>query len=156
VDDDDGQREPVLRAASSDDLASLVRLTRAFYDEDGFATTDDDIRVRLEHFLTARDSRIAVAGDIGAPYAFALTTIQLVLESGLVAEIQDLFVDPAHRRSGLANALIEDAASWARAHSATLLEVVVAPNGRDVDHLVRYYTARQFTDEGRRLLSRDL
>jgi aminoglycoside 6'-N-acetyltransferase I len=147
---------PGIRAASTDDLAALVRLTRAFYEEDGFTTPEDDIRVRLTHFLPASDARVAVAGDIGAPYAFALTTIHMVLESGLVAELQDLFVDPAHRRGGIANALIEDAAAWARARSATLLEVVVAPNGRDIDHLIRYYTARRFTDEGRRLLSREL
>jgi aminoglycoside 6'-N-acetyltransferase I len=154
--EDDAQPVPVLRPASISDLADLVRLTRAFYDEDGFTTSSDDIRVRLERFLATSDARISVATDANVPYAFALTTIQLVLESGLVAELQDLFVDPAHRRSGTANALIEDAASWAQLKSASLLEVVVAPNGREIDHLIRYYTARHFTDQGRRLLSRVL
>ena len=38
--------------------------------------------------------------------------------------------------------------------AATLLEVVVAPNGQDVTHLFAYYRARGFVDEGRRILAR--
>ena len=138
------------------DLPDLVRLARAFYDEDGFVASDDDIRIRFEQFLATRDSRVVVAHDHGAPCGFALTTIRLILESGLVAEIQDLYVDPAHRRHGIASALIDDAASWARSQSASALEVVVAPNGRDIAHLLSYYASRGFADEGRRLLTRVL
>jgi aminoglycoside 6'-N-acetyltransferase I len=145
-----------LRAATVSDLPDLVRLTRAFYDEEGFVASDDDIRSRFGQFVAARDARIVVASSDGAPRAFALTTLRLILESGYVAETQDLYVDPGHRRNGVANALIEDAASWARARSASALEVVVAPNGRDIAHLFRYYTSRGFNDEGRRLLNRAL
>ena len=151
-----GRGSPVIRAASLSDLSDLVRLTRAFYDEDGFTTADDDIRSRFARFLAADDARVTVAAVDDASCGFALTTIRLILESGLVAEIQDLYVDPEHRRQGIAGALIEDAASWARAQAASLVEVVVAPNGYDVEHLVSYYTSLDFKDEGRRLLTRDL
>jgi aminoglycoside 6'-N-acetyltransferase I len=146
----------VLTSASIDDLPDLVRLTRAFYDEDGFGASDEDIQRRFERFLVGEDARVMVARRDEVSCGFALTTIRLILESGLVAEIQDLFVDPAHRRNGIASALIEDAAVWARSRSASGLEVVVAPNGRDVTHLVRYYAARGFNDEGRRVLNRKL
>ncbi len=150
------QGRPIVRTANLNDLPDLVRLTRAFYDEDGFSTVDEDIRSRFETFLTASDARVAVATDGAASYGFALTTVRLILESGPVAEIQDLFVDPEHRKKGIASTLIEDAASWARSQSASLVEVVVAPNGYDVERLVSYYTSLDFKDEGRRLLSRDL
>ena len=145
-----------LRTAAVSDLPDLVRLTRAFYDEDGFTASDDDIRSRFQDLLAAGDARVVVASHDDALCGFALTTIRLILESGPVAEIQDLFVDPDRRGEGIGNALIEDAASWARAQSASLLEVVVAPNGRDVGRLISYYTSRGFTDEGRRIVSRPL
>lgn len=156
VADVDERDRMVLRAATADDLADLVRLAHDFYDEDGFTAADDDIRARFDELLTSRDARIAVVVHDGATCAFALTTVRLILESGLVAELQDLFVEPDHRRMGIANALIDDATEWARAQSASLLEVVVAPNGRDVTNLVDYYRLRGFADEGRRLLGRAL
>lgn len=157
MDDADGQRlEPILREATGSDLPVLVQLTRAFYDEDGFVASDDDIRIRVGDLLTDQDARIAVVEHNGTACAFALTTVRLILESGLVAEIQDLFVDPRHRREGIATALIEDAGTWARDRSASLLEVVVAPNGSDITRLVSYYKSRGFVDEARRILSRKL
>jgi aminoglycoside 6'-N-acetyltransferase I len=37
-----------------------------------------------------------------------------------------------------------------------MLEVVIAPNGRDVSHLERYYEARGFVDRGRRIVHLDI
>ncbi|HTW20171.1 MAG TPA: GNAT family N-acetyltransferase [Mycobacteriales bacterium] len=146
----------MLRPATEADLADLVRLARAFYDEDGFRTGDDDLRARFGVLLHDSDANITVATESGATVGFALTTTRLILESGLAAELQDLYVRPEHRRQGIGAALIGDAEQWARARSATLLEVVVAPNGRDVSHLHRYYGALGYVDEGRQILSRDL
>jgi aminoglycoside 6'-N-acetyltransferase I len=147
-----------LRSAGPADLEHLVRLTRAFYDEDGFTTPTPQIRRNLEALLASEDARIAVAHGTGgaAPVGFALTTIRLILESGLVAELQDLYVVPPERRRGVASALIADSAQWAADRGARLLEVVVAPNGREVGHLFDFYAARGFADEGRRILARRL
>jgi aminoglycoside 6'-N-acetyltransferase I len=149
-----GQLE--LRAAGPGDLTMLVELARAFYDEDGFSTTNDELAANFRTLLTAADSHVVIATVAENVCGFALTTTAFILESGLVAELQDLYVDPTLRGRGVATALIEDAAEWARAQSATLLEVVVAPNGRDVSSLLDFYTRRRFTDEGRRILSRRL
>ena len=54
------------------------------------------------------------------------------------------------------SSLIDDAIAWARGQQATLLEVVVAPNEHDVSHLLDFYAAHAFRDEGRRLLALDL
>lgn len=148
--------ELALRAAAAADLPSLVRLTRAFYDEDGFSTPTAHIERHLALLLAAPQARLCIADVAGRPVGFALTTAQLVLESGVVAELQDLYVEPASRRHGIAAALIADAEAWSRTQSAALLEVVVAPNGRDVSQLLAYYRARGFADEGRRLLTRPL
>jgi aminoglycoside 6'-N-acetyltransferase I len=144
---------PQLRQATVADLPALVRLTRAFYDEDGFATSDEDITRNLRALLALDSAHVAMAESDGRAVGFALTTHQIVLESGVVAELQDLYLEPAARGGGLGAALIEDAAGWARAQGASLLDVVVAPNGRDVGRLLEYYTRRGFRDEGRQLIS---
>ena len=92
----------------------------------------------------------------GRSVAFAVTTTGFGLESGLIAELEDLFVIPELRRSGLAGLLVEDSVEWARARGCHHLELVVAPQGRDVTHLHDYYRRRGFLDDGRRLLSRPL
>jgi aminoglycoside 6'-N-acetyltransferase I len=145
-----------VRPAAAADLPQLLRLARAFYDEEGFTTSDDDLRDNFTQLLELPDARLVVASRDAQPAAFALTTSRLILESGVVAELQDIYVEPQHRNRGVAGALIDDAAQWARSRGAFLLEVVVAPNGRDVSHLHRYYAARGFQDEGRRILVRAL
>ena len=145
-----------IRAATRDDLPTLFRLARAFYDEDGFATSDAGLRRNLETVLSLPTAHVVVVEGRAELIAFALTTTAFILESGVVAELQDLYVAPQHRRRGIAAALIDDAARWAQDQSATLLEIVVAPNGRDVSSLVSYYTARGFRDDGRKILTRAL
>lgn len=145
---------PLLRRAGVGDLPQLRRLAREFYDEDGFATSDADLDNNFRVLLADRDNaHICLAVQGGSRIGFALTTCRVILESGVVAELQDLYVMPAYRRQGIAASLIRDAIGWAKARGAAQLEVVVAPNGRDVSHLFDYYAARGFRDEGRRLLN---
>jgi aminoglycoside 6'-N-acetyltransferase I len=145
-----------LRLARFEDLDVLLHLARAFYDEDGFATTDAELETNFATLLRADNAHLVLAAVDDSVCGFALTTTAVILESGLVAELQDLFVVPSARSTGVGAALIEDAARWARAQAATLLEVVVAPNGQDVTPLIDYYRARGFVDEGRRILIRPL
>ena len=145
-----------LRPATPEDLRILVELARAFYDEDGFATTDAELERNFGVLLELDDAHLMLAFASGAAIAFSLSTAGFVLESGWVVELQDLYVVPSARGRGVGTALVEDAARWAETRSAALLEVVVAPNGHDVTHLFDYYRARGFVDEGRRILVRGL
>lgn len=143
----------VLRTAEEEDLDDLLRLARAFYDEDGFATSDEDLRRNLSTLLRVPNTHVVVAVRNSTPCAFALTTTTDTLESGIVAELQDLYVEPHLRRRGIAGSLIADAADWSRARAASFLEVTIAPNGHDVTHLLCFYAARGFRNEDRRILS---
>lgn len=78
------------------------------------------------------------------------------LENGLIAELEDLYVQPDHRRRGVAALLISDSADWALLRGAKHLEVVIAPHGLDVSHLHAYYDKLGFRDEGRTLRTRSL
>ena len=146
----------VIRIATAVDVGVLVGLARAFYDEDGFATTDAQLARNFGVLLRADNAHLVLATVDGAVSGFALSTTAHILESGLVAELQDLYVTPQARGCGIGTALIEDAARWARSRSANLLEVVIAPNGHDVTHLYDYYRGRGFVDEQRWILVRAL
>lgn len=143
----------ILRGATDDDLPAVAGLTADFYAEDGFAAVHPaTLEARLRAFLNDPRAGLTVAVTTDAIVGFALSTMRLILESGLVAELQDLYVRPDHRRSGAGSALVTDAARWARDSAAGTLEVVIAPNGREVAHLRRFYGSLGFADEGRGLV----
>jgi aminoglycoside 6'-N-acetyltransferase I len=145
-----------LRTADAADFAAVLELAVAFYAEDGFTTSRERLARHLDHLLTSDAARVAVVEEEAEIVAFAISTSSYGLENGLIAELEDLFVAPRARRRGVAAALIEDSAAWARAIGASLLEIVVAPNGQDVSHLFDIYRGRGFADDGRRILARPL
>ncbi|MEV6034707.1 GNAT family N-acetyltransferase [Nonomuraea sp. NPDC052116] len=145
-----------IRTAREADLPALLALAVAFYEEDGFTTPEGDLSVNLTTLITSPAARVAVSEEHGRIIAFAITTTSFGLESGLIAELEDLYVTPEARRRGEANRLIEDSRSWAAELGCSLLEIVIAPNGNDVSHLFAFYGKRGFQDEGRRLLSQPL
>jgi ribosomal protein S18 acetylase RimI-like enzyme len=144
------------RRARRGELATVLRLASAFYVEDGFATPAAELRHNLRVLFDSDDARVAVAESRENIVGFAITTLHFGLEQGRSAELEDLYVEPAHRRRGIAGALIDDSAAWARSRGCRAHELVVAPNGQDVGHLLAFYGRRGFTDEGRRLLTRTL
>ena len=146
-----------VRPARRAELPAVFDLATAFYIEDGFTTPASQLRENLVVLLDSDSARVAVAcGDDDEIVGFAITTLSFGLEYGLLAELEDLFVVAACRRSGIGSALIDDSADWARSRGCRVLELVVAPNGANVDHLFNYYAHQGFTSEGRQILSRDL
>ena len=143
-----------LRVAEPADREAILSLAVDFYAEDGFATPRERLAEHLTHLLVSAAAHAAVIEEGGQIVAFALSTSSYGLESGLIAELEDLYVAPASRRRGLAGELIEDSARWATEIGAAQLEIVIAPNGQDVSHLFDIYRGKGFVDEGRRVLSR--
>ncbi|MFC7529361.1 GNAT family N-acetyltransferase [Actinoplanes sp. GCM10030250] len=141
------------RTATPADHDAVVELAAAFYAEDGFATPRAELAANLRVLMAAQTARVAVIDLDGAVVAFGITTTVFGLENGLVAELEDLYVAPHARRRGLAQQLIDDSADWARALGAPHLNITIAPNGLDVSHLLRYYAARGFRDEGRSIIT---
>ena len=146
-----------VRRARPGELPIVLDLATAFYAEDGFTTPVWQLRENLLVLLDSDSARVTVAcRQNDEVLGFAITTLSFGLEYGRLAELEDLFVVPAHRRSGIGSALINDSADWARSRGCRALELVVAPNGANVDHLLNYYARQGFTSEGRQILSRDL
>jgi aminoglycoside 6'-N-acetyltransferase I len=145
-----------LRVAVPADHEAILALAVAFYAEDGFATPRGKLAEHLSHLLVSAAAHAAVIEADGEVVAFAISTSSYGLESGRIAELEDLYVAPAFRRRGLAGRLIEDSADWAAGIGAAQLEIVIAPNGQDVSHLFDIYRDRGFADEGRRILGRPI
>jgi aminoglycoside 6'-N-acetyltransferase I len=146
-----------VREAWPRELSTLLDLAAAFYVEEGFTTPVWQLRENILVLLDSDSARVAVAcGHNDEIVGFAITTLTFGLEYGRLAELEDLFVVPAHRRTGVGRALIDDSADWARSRGCRALELVVAPNGANVDHLFNYYAHQGFMNEGRQILSRDL
>jgi aminoglycoside 6'-N-acetyltransferase I len=145
-----------IRTAETPDLGVVLDLAVAFYAEDGFATPADELRANLAVLVDSPDARVAVAEVAGVVVGFAITTTSFGLENGRIAELEDLFVTPDRRGTGLGRALIEDSVAWCRDTGCRLVEVVIAPNGQDVSHLFDYYDRRGFVNEGRALLTKEL
>lgn len=145
-----------VRPAAPADLEAVLALATAFYVEDGGTIPVDELRSNLKSLLVSESARTAVAVSGHELMAFAVTTTSFGPESGLVAELEDLYVTPAARRQGIAGRLIDDSARWARKRGCRYLELVIAPHGRDTSRLDAYCRNRGFQDQSRKLIPRDL
>jgi aminoglycoside 6'-N-acetyltransferase I len=92
----------------------------------------------------------------GMAIGVATVTTTFGFEVGRYAELEDLYVLPEHRRSGVAAELIDSVAAWCRSCDCRVLEVVMTPEGESRYDLTRWYRDRGFRDAGRRILSRRL
>src|SRR5690349_3045880 len=83
------------------------------------------------------EGRTYVAEEEGSVAGFATWA-----ETGGVFELEDLFVDPARRRRGIAAALVNHIAQVLRARGVEHLEVTANP------HAMGFYRAAGFVDSG--------
>ncbi|RMI28359.1 GNAT family N-acetyltransferase [Nocardia stercoris] len=145
-----------VRPAGRGDHGAVLDLITSFYRQEGFATATDVLAAHLTTLIVADNARVAVAIAEHRCAGFGITTTSFGLEQGLVAELEDLYVHPDLRHRGIASALIEDSARWAREWGCGELELVVADHGHGVGALLEFYRRRGFADGGRRLVSRRL
>ncbi len=146
----------VVRQAESSDFDRLLPLFECFYREEGFESAVAGVAGTLRQILQRDDTAafVALLGEraVGA----AATSSAFGLEVGLYAELEDLFVDPDCRGRGVASALVEAAADWARAKGCSDIEIVLTPHGQADDKLIPWYKARGFADTGRVIYERSL
>jgi GNAT superfamily N-acetyltransferase len=139
-----------IRAARPDDLALLIEIERAAgatflqLDPDLFAGHDPGTVAELRPYADGGRAFVSVDAD-DRPVGYLI----LDVVDG-AAHVEQVSVHPDHARNGLGRALIEHAASWARArdlHSLTLTTYVDVPwNGPYYERLgFRYLAAGEET-----------
>ena len=129
------KRSPItVRPATTRDVPALLPLMAAFNAHEGIAHRPR----RLERALRAllRDQKLGVvliAWDSSrrAPLGYAVLSYGYDLEfAGPDAFVTELYVDPAHRRRGLAESLLRALVRRMQRQRVTALHLVVRPTNR--------------------------
>ncbi|MGY1730406.1 GNAT family N-acetyltransferase [Geodermatophilus sp. SYSU D01045] len=145
-----------VRPAGPEDAGAVADLLVRFFREEGFATSEADVRARVRPFLAEPANHLLVAEAEAGVVAVATVTTTFGFEVGRNAELEDLYVLPGHRRQGWAARLVDAAADWCRDRGCAELDVVVTPAGQRSHRLAEWYGARGFTRTGREVLTRAL
>ena len=135
-----------------DEFEAVLPLVERFFAEEGFETPKAQIRDQLVELIAGSDSAVFLARVGDRPVGVATVTTSTGIELGLSAELEDLYVIPEARGTGIGSALIDVVRDWCRSRGCSLVAVVVTPEGQANHNLVAYYTRRGFHESGRTLL----
>jgi GNAT superfamily N-acetyltransferase len=134
-------------------------LLRRYFAEEGLAVPPSRLRAGLDALLNDRRCVVLFAereGVAGPPLGIVTASWSTSVERLKVAEISALYVVPAERGGGVAGALVEAVADWARTQGCTALFAAVGPDGELSHGTSGFFTHRGFADEYRKLLALDL
>jgi aminoglycoside 6'-N-acetyltransferase I len=137
-------------------LDPALHLLGRFFDEEGFSTPADEMRASLHTMVTGPGSAVFLAWQWAKAVGVATVTTSVGIEYGRAAELEDLYVLPAARRSGVAGALIDAVRVWCRAQGCTTLLVTVTREGEAAHKLMDFYQRRGFVNTGRVILEQRL
>ena len=131
-------------------------LLKRFFREEGFDTPPEQIHSSLSAMLAGANSALFLARRGAEVLGIASVTMSMGIEYGLAAELEDLYVLPHARQSGVASALIEEACAWCREQGCTAVLATVTMEGEAAHGLKGFYRRRGFTDTGRVIVERRL
>jgi ribosomal protein S18 acetylase RimI-like enzyme len=118
-----------IRAAGSSDARQLLPLMQAYWRHDGIAGYESArLRRQLDEFLSTPAygcGWLATHAGVAVGYLFC-TLVYSFEHGGLMAEIDELFVDPEHRRHGVGQALLARARTQLAARGCGWLQLQVA------------------------------
>jgi GNAT superfamily N-acetyltransferase len=146
----------LVQQAGADELEAALPLIERFFQEEGFHTPPGQIPVQLLGLLQDPESSVFLARWNGRAVGVVTVTTTEGIELGLSAEMEDLYVLPEMRRTGVGRALIEAVADWCRQRGCSLVSVIVTPEGQAAHNLISYYRSRGFQETGRTVLFRHL
>jgi GNAT superfamily N-acetyltransferase len=131
-------------------------LLERFFREEGFNTPAEEMRSSLRTMMTAPGSAVFLAWRGREAVGIATVATSVGIEYGRSAELEDLYVLPQARGSGVASALIDAVCTWCLEEGATVVLVTVTPEGEADHKLLDYYQRRGFIHTGRVILERAL
>ena len=140
----------------SEAFDTVFYLLRRFFSEEGFTTPAEEMRSSLSTMLTSTSSALFLARRGEEAQGIATVTTSVGIDYGLAAEVEDLYVLPHARRSGVAGALIEAVCAWCREQGCTTILVTVTVEGEEAHGLKDFYQQRGFVNTERVILERRL
>lgn len=145
-----------IEEVGSESLDAALHLLQWFFSEEGFHTSAGEMRSSLQTMIVSPDNAVFLARRGTQALGVATVTISVGVEYGLSAELDDLYVLPEVRGSGVAGALIEEVCSWCQQRGCTTVLVTVTPEGEATHNLIDFYGRRGFANTGRVILERAL
>ncbi|MFL5799455.1 MAG: GNAT family N-acetyltransferase [Actinomycetota bacterium] len=135
---------------------AVTDLAERFFGEEAFELPSEGLESRVAQYVALEGQAVFLARGDEGPIGFATVASGFGLEYGPVAELEDLYVVPERRRSGVARALVARVADWAADRGCSAVLVTVTPEGEAAHALGEFYARLGFRDRGRRLLERPL
>jgi GNAT superfamily N-acetyltransferase len=145
-----------IQQVKADCIEVAFHLLERFFSEGGFDTPAQQMRASLRTMMTDPGSAVFLAWQEQEAVGVATVTTSVGLEYGRSAELEDLYVLPEERGSGVASALIEAVCSWCRQQKVSVVLVTVTPEGESEHGLTNFYRRRGFAVTGRLILERAL
>jgi aminoglycoside 6'-N-acetyltransferase I len=145
-----------IREAGVESFETAFHLLERFFREEGFRTPAQDMRASLHTMITAPGSAVFLAWRGQQAVGVATVSTSVGIEYGRSAELEDLYVLPVERGSGVGRALIEAVCAWCREWEVSAVLVTVTPEGERAHKLVEYYRQRGFANTRRVILERIL
>jgi GNAT superfamily N-acetyltransferase len=126
-----------------------VDLLVRFFEEEGFATPRERVAQNLQRMVVDDGCWTAVLLDQEQAIGVISVSTMHFVESGHIAEIGDLYIDPMHRGRGFARRLVDAAIEWSRRHGCSGVFVTVTPEGEARHGLSEFYKRLAFAPTGR-------
>ena len=142
--------------AGIDSLAIALDLLSRFFREEGFSTPVDRMRENLRIMLTIPTSAVFLAWRGSKAVGVATVSSSVGIEYGRSAELEDLYVLPVERGTGVGSKLIGEVIGWCSERGVSSLLVTVTPEGELKHRLIDYYSQRGFTNTRRLILERTM
>jgi ribosomal protein S18 acetylase RimI-like enzyme len=136
-----------IRELAASDTGQLLPLIEAYWRHDGIAGYEPArLRRQLDEFLsTPAYGRGWLATGSGAAVGYLLCTLAYSFEhGGLMAEIDELFVSPEHRRHGIGQALLARARAALAQRGCGWLQLQVADGNTQSQ---RFYSRLGFKEK---------
>jgi ribosomal protein S18 acetylase RimI-like enzyme len=119
----------LIREATLTDAPLLLTLVGAYWRHEGIAPRGPDrLRGQLEQFLSTPaygQGWLAVAGDVAVGYLLC-SFLYSFEHGGPMAEIDELYVEAAHRRRGIGRSLLQRALGQLAARGCVALQMQVS------------------------------
>jgi GNAT superfamily N-acetyltransferase len=134
-----------IREATTGDAPEMVRMIgRLFSVEKDFEAEPERQMDGLRLLLASPGAAAFVAEDEGGGSPFGMVTVQLLASTaigGLSGLLEDLYVEEARRRSGVASALVGAAEDWCRSRGAGRIQLLADAGNEDA---LLFYESRGF------------
>ena len=112
-----------IRRANKDDYQEILRLFTDFVEQpDRYVNKDNDSFLQ---FIDSENNFVDVAEEKGNLYAFVTYSIRTVVRYPKpVLEVEELYVDPKYRKSGIGTKLLERVIDFAKRTNSQQIHIV--------------------------------